>query len=171
MATTKTIDITTIDIDGNQTTFKLDNPKNNITKSEIINAFDYGIQNNLLMSNAGALIKSVGTTILTTSEKVEIEGDTVYVTPNELTTKKDWGVTETSILNVTVTGAQPTLAYFEENTNTNLTNVLFETNINQQQVSLTIFTKNNITIPDLVGHLYIYVAGSTIRIPLRAVQS
>lgn len=86
MATvTQTLDVSTIDEDGKTTTFKLDNFKENLTKNQVVESFQYGINNGLLMSNYGTAIKSVGTVMKSTSTKIELEGEPIYITPNELT--------------------------------------------------------------------------------------
>ena len=83
--TVQTVDVKCIDSDGNQTTYKIDNPKNNITRLEIVNAFNYGIQNGIIKSSYDNPIVSVGTTSLSTSTKTEIEGEPVYITPSSIT--------------------------------------------------------------------------------------
>ena len=81
MSIVKNVDIQLIDDDAKSTTVKLDNPKDNITKNEIVQVFTTAINNNWLLSNYGSAIKGVGQVQLTTSEKVLLEGEAVYVTP------------------------------------------------------------------------------------------
>ena len=84
MSTIKNVEIQLIDNDARTTTIKLDNPKTNITKPEIITVFSTAISNNWLLSNYGNPIQGIGQVQLTTSEKILLEGDPVYVTPSTL---------------------------------------------------------------------------------------
>lgn len=99
-----TLDVSTIDDDGRQTTFKIDDPKSNLTKNEVISAFNYAFSRNLLLSNYGAPIRSVGTTTISTSTKIELENETIYVTPSRL--DFDMATSQSSTMVVTVTAPQ-----------------------------------------------------------------
>ena len=81
MSIVKNAVIQLIDDDAKSTSVSLDNPKNNLTKNEIVEVFSTAINNGWLLSNYGSAIKSVGQVQLTTSEKVILEGEAVYVTP------------------------------------------------------------------------------------------
>ena len=85
MSIVKNVEIQLIDDDAKSTTIKLDNPKTNITKNEIITVFATAISNNWLLSNYGNPIKGIGQVQLTTSEKILLEGEPVYVTPASAT--------------------------------------------------------------------------------------
>lgn len=71
---TKTLDITVNDTENKDTTFKLNNPKSGVTKTEIDNVFSDMIQNSILYSRYGNLMNQVVgakvTTITTTKEEV-----------------------------------------------------------------------------------------------------
>jgi len=98
----QTLDVSTVDEDGKITTFKLDNFKENITKNQVISAFQYGINNGLLMSNYGSAIKSVGTVMKSTSTKIELEGEPIYITPSSIEATLD-SSTASKVVEVTVT--------------------------------------------------------------------
>lgn len=80
----QTLDVQLINENARTQTLKLDNPKSNLTKNDVINAFNIGISNGVYISNDGTPIIRVGEVVLTTSTKVVIQGETVTFTPEKL---------------------------------------------------------------------------------------
>lgn len=87
MATTKTIEIKTYDENNHLTTYRLDNPKENLTKPEILSAFAAAIEQGILLSNYGETVTRIGEVSTTESIKTIIEGAAVYFTPANPTIK------------------------------------------------------------------------------------
>ena len=85
MSVVKNLDIQLIDEDAKTTTVKLDNPREDITKNQVISVFATAISNNWLLSNYGNPVKAIGQVQLSTSEKILLEGDPIYVTPERAT--------------------------------------------------------------------------------------
>lgn len=57
--TTNTVDVTCVDTYGNEYTFKLDNPRANVTLAEVQTAFNIGINSNYWYSRAGYKFASI----------------------------------------------------------------------------------------------------------------
>lgn len=112
MSIISTVDIQLVDENNKGSTYKLDNPKDGLTKSEVIQVFTSAINNNWLLSSTGGRVVSVGQVQLTTSEKVILQGETIYVSPvsAELTATSGTPATQTfSVTNGTVQMTELTL--------------------------------------------------------------
>ena len=103
MATTvKTVDVQIYDDQNKTTTYKIDNPKDGLTRTEVVAAFYTGINAELFITSNGKPV-SVGTVTLSTSIKEVMAEDSIYITPSLI------NVTiysqNVKITDVTVTGA------------------------------------------------------------------
>ena len=99
--TVKTVDVQLLNAARERPkTYKLDNPKEGLTRAEISAAFSPALTNSWLLASNGSPALYLGDTILNTSIKVSLDGEDFYVTPNSLTLK---GTTPQTL---TVTGAQ-----------------------------------------------------------------
>lgn len=78
-----TVDIKAYDADNNLTTYKIDNPKNNLTKAQVLAAFAPAIEQGFILVNSGAPLARIGDVIRNQSIKTDIEGEPVYFTPAE----------------------------------------------------------------------------------------
>lgn len=74
MATSKVLEIELLNANGGtDATFKLDNPNSDVTKAQVVTAFNDFLEANYLIGNSGAALTSVGTVTLVTTDKVVLE--------------------------------------------------------------------------------------------------
>ena len=172
MATTtvQTVNISTIDEDGKQTTFNLDNPKENLTKNQVISAFQSGIDHGILISNYGSLIKSVGTVTLATSTKIELEGEPIYITPNSLeytfnrivdgsSATKTVSVTNGTIQSAGVTDLTVSSGGY-------LSNITVVSNFTTSTVTVKVIEKGSSNGTTYTGKLIIVIQGTSYSVPI-----
>ena len=57
--TTNTVEVICVDSAANEYTFRIDNPKSNLTLQEVQNAFNIGINSNVWFSRAGYKFSSI----------------------------------------------------------------------------------------------------------------
>lgn len=82
------LNVKTSDSEGHSVTYNIDNPQsipNPLTRASIAAAFQYGIDNNILMSSYGLPIQNIDQIAYTTSEKVIVQGEPVYISPDNVT--------------------------------------------------------------------------------------
>jgi len=176
MATvTQTLDVSTIDEDGKTTTFKLDNFKENITKNQVVEAFQYGINNGLLMSNYGTAIKSVGTVMKSTSTKVELEGEPIYITPNELTLTIPAGNPHHTDTTITVANAagmvQAASVVDVQSSNTEATYYAYIASLTESAgVYSIVFRIGTEAITTITGRINIIINGTNNYVPFTATR-
>lgn len=179
MAETRVINVSTIDEDGKQTTFNLDNPIENITKNQIVTAFNYGIQNGLIMSNNGTKVISVGTTTLTTSNKVIIEGEPVYITPNKIslvtgTWYNEAKLTATvTVQNADIQAAQVTNIQLNKGETEITSDYFYQTlNVNNGNITINFISINEETANSSgSANLIIIINGTTYNVPITFSQN
>lgn len=172
----QTVDVKCLDSDGNQITYKIDNPKDNITRLEIVNAFNYGIQNNIIKSSYDNPIISVGTTILSTSTKTEIEGDPIYITPSSITLSNVPAVGSVESATVVVDNANIQAAAVQNlKINGNVTSNYYATaSVNEQATQVTVsFTTNANTQPNttLTAELLILINNKPYIVPISGTRT
>lgn len=172
MATTtvQTVNVSTIDEDGKQTTFNLDNPKDNLTKQQVVNAFQTGIDNGILISNYGSLIKSVGTVTLATSTKIELEGEPIYISPNSLEfnlTRLVDGSSATSTVTVTNGTIQSAgITDMQVSSGGYLSNVKVVSSFTTNVVTVTVIEKGSSSGTTYTGKLIIVIQGNSYHVPI-----
>lgn len=86
-------------------TYKFDNPRSDVTRAQISEAFQPALVNSWLIAADGSPAMYIGDTIINTSKKVSLDGQDFYVTPTEL----NLSITtpgQPAVGTVTVTGAQ-----------------------------------------------------------------
>lgn len=81
-------------------TYKFDNPKANLTRAMVSEAFSPALANGWLLAADDTTAMYLGEVILNTSKKVTLDGEDFYVTPNSLT------IDTKSPYTLTVTGAK-----------------------------------------------------------------
>lgn len=101
--TVKTIDVQLLNANRERPkTYKFDNPKDNLTRAQISEAFTPALSNSWLLAADGSVAMYLGDTTLNTSTKITLDGEDFYITPNSLT----FGAGSKLTLTLTVTGAQ-----------------------------------------------------------------
>lgn len=173
------LNVKTSDSAGHSVTYNIDNPKSipdPLTRASIVAAFQYGIDNNILISSYGNAISSIDQIAYTTSEKIIVQGEPVYISPDSITLRMNQSTmtgskvsTDVTVTNATVQAADvifndPTTfnQYFSAGTTT--TNSVQS---NQSTVTITIAkiaTFN--TLASYPGVLRIIIAGKNYDIPL-----
>lgn len=68
-STTYTLDVLCVDSYGNETTFKIDNPKNDVTKAQTETVFNYAINTGHWVSKYGYAYQSIKTVKKVTTVK------------------------------------------------------------------------------------------------------
>lgn len=99
-STIKNVMVELRSFDNDNLRIRIDNPKTNITRAEIADAFQTAFTNNWIITSKGSTAGYIGEVVLETSTKISLEGDDYYVTPNSLTLN---GTVEQTL---TITGAQ-----------------------------------------------------------------
>lgn len=170
MAQTKILTIKTSDSSGASVTYNIDNPKNipdPLTRASIAGAFQYGIDNSILISSKGYPISSIDQISVTTSEKVIIDGETVYVNPSSIEIVSNQTQSETVTINTSIQAA----SYFRTSQSIGFDNIvtsITQNTINQSQVLIE-FTQPNDQPEE--GYLRIVVNGRNINIPVTISES
>lgn len=102
----KTVDIQVVDETRSDiTTVKLDNPRENLRKSDVSAAFASAFVNGWLLTNkSGRPAKYLGDVTINTSTKIKLNGEDYYVTPSSLTFP-DGNTQGNHIQSAVVTGA------------------------------------------------------------------
>lgn len=68
----KTVDVTLVDEYNYEYTYKLDNPRDNVTRTEIIAAFSNVLNSDFIVSKSGSKFSSIGKTIITEITKTNL---------------------------------------------------------------------------------------------------
>lgn len=90
MADTQTT-VTNLDIQlldesrSDTTTFKLDNPKSNVTREQVSAAMQPALTNGWLLTNKGNVAMYLGDITINQSIKTKLGGEDFYVTPTQIT--------------------------------------------------------------------------------------
>lgn len=179
MATTKVINVSTVDEDGKQTTFNLDNPKDDLTKAEVVSAFQVGIENSLLMSNQGTKIITVGTVAITTAEKIILEGEPVYITPNAINLATSTWYNEAqlsatvTVQNANIQAAQIANVQLAKGETVFTTNDYYQIiNVNENVITVNFISRNEDTANSTgTANLVIIINGVTYNVPITFKQT
>ena len=83
-------------------TYKFDNPKANLTRAMVSEAFTPALTKGWLLAADNSTAMYIGDVILNTSKKITLDGEDFYITPSSLSFSPQGSETKT----VTVTGAQ-----------------------------------------------------------------
>lgn len=73
------------------TTFKLDNPKQNLTREMVSAAMQPALANGWLLTSKGSVAMYLGDVTYNTSTKIKLGGEDFYVTPTSLELTPDFG--------------------------------------------------------------------------------
>lgn len=84
--TVKTVDIQLVDAERLAVrTYKIDNPKENLTRAMVAEAFQTALAQEWLLAGKAQIAKYIGDVTLNTSTKIILGGSDYYITPNSLT--------------------------------------------------------------------------------------
>lgn len=165
MAETKVLNVKTSDSSGASVTYNIDNPKNipdPLSRASIVSAFQYGIDNSILISSKGYPITTIEQIAVTTSEKVIIDGDAVYVNPSSIETESSTIQSETVTINTAIQAA----SYFRTSQTIGFDSIvtsITQNTFNQAQVLIE-FTQPTGNAEQ--GVLRIVINGRNINIPV-----
>lgn len=143
----------------------LDNPRENITLTQIKQAFKPMLDTRLLLGNKGDNLDAVESATVTTTQKVKL-GESeieISVSPGSFTVQIPAG---TYSLIFTVTGSTPIGAYF---TNVNLGAASIETYnaiVVSQEVQVQYTLDRTLSVETISGEFNIVTADGTVKIPL-----
>lgn len=85
ISTVYTVDIQLLDAARQDATLiKLDNPMDNLTKNQVVDAMQPALTNGWLLTNKGNVATYIGDVTLNTSIKTKLSGGDTYITPPSL---------------------------------------------------------------------------------------
>lgn len=86
IVTVNTVDIQLLSAERTESTLiKLDNPKDNLTKNEVVDAMQPALANGWLLTVKGSVATYIGDVTLNTSIKTTLSGGETYISPSNLT--------------------------------------------------------------------------------------
>lgn len=172
--TVKNLDVQLLNAERKATTIKLDNPKDGLTKAQVVAAYQPAITNGWLLDREGERVMYIGDVIVNTSIKVSLEGEDFYVTPEALafnfSTNVSSGSSDTKT--ITVTGADIQAVSFDQDALFKEIQII--TNINQENntADITLYAMQNLSLIDSQTKTFrinVWVNGQSVTVPCSAV--
>lgn len=143
------------------TTFKLDNPKQNLTREMVSAAMQPALTNGWLLTSKGSVAMYLGDVTYNTSTKIKLGGEDFYVTPDQLSINIDQSKNFSGVINVSGATIQ---GYRFENT-TGFRDIICELSNNNLTATVSGQTISTSGLP-LTFNLILIIMGTEVTVPI-----
>lgn len=159
--TVANLDIQILNADrAETTTFKLDNPKQNLTREQVSAAMQPALTNGWLLTSKGSVAMYLGDVTYNTSTKIKLGGEDFYVTPTALTLTRTNANSASGNINVsgaTIQGYNINNLEYEPSVTCKITN---------NGLGLTVNAQSSGSLPAGNFEVQLVIMGTTVTVPV-----